>query len=211
VILRRDGVPVLSWLLLRGRCRDCGAAISPRYPLVEMGTAAVFAGLALLVRASWTLPGYWWTAGAAIALALTDLDHRRIPDRILVPGLVGSLTLLSLGSLLDGDPWAVLRMLAGGAAYFGLLLLMALVTRGGLGFGDVKLGFLLGSALAHHSWAALAVGVIAASVLQGSAAVILLAARRVHRKDAIPFAPAMVVGAGLALALGDALARWYLG
>ncbi|HUU61555.1 MAG TPA: prepilin peptidase [Acidimicrobiia bacterium] len=206
-----DNVPVLSWVRLRGRCRDCGAAISLRYPLVEAGTAAAFAGLALLIGASWVLPGYWWAAGAAIALTLTDLDCRRIPDRILVPGIVGSGALLALGSFLEGDFWAVLRALAGGAAYFGLLLLVALAARGGFGFGDVKLGFLLGLVLAHRSWGTLLVGAFAGFAVGGLAAVALLAARRVRRKDAIPFGPAMVVGAGLALVFGEAVARWYLG
>jgi leader peptidase (prepilin peptidase) / N-methyltransferase len=210
-IRARDNLPVVSWVLLRGRCRDCGGPISRRYPLVETGTAAAFAGLAALVGATWMLPGYWWAAGAAIALTLTDLDYRRIPDRILVPGIVGSGVLLALGSLLEGDPWAILRALAGGAAYFGLLLLVALAARGGFGFGDVKLGLLLGLVLAHHSWSALLVGAFAAFALGGLAAVALLAARRVRRKDAIPFGPAMVAGAGLALAVGDAVARWYLG
>ncbi len=206
-----DNVPVLSWLLLRGHCRDCGAAISLRYPLVEVGTAAGFVGLALLVGTSWALPGYWWAAGAAIALTLTDLDYRRIPDRILVPGIIGAAAFLTLGSLLDGDPWGLLRALAGGAAYFGVLLLVALGARGGFGFGDVKLGALLGLVLAHRSWSVLLVGGFAAFALGGLAGVALLAARRVSRKDAIPFGPAMVAGAGLALALGDSFARWYLG
>ena len=206
-----DNVPVLSWLLLRGHCRDCGAAISVRYPLVEVGTAAAFSGLALLVGASWALPGYWWAAGAAIALTLTDFDCRRIPNRILVPGVIGAAALLSLGSVLEGDPWAILRALAGGAGYFGVLLLVALAARGGFGLGDVKLGFLLGLVLAHRSWGALLVGAFAAFAVGGLAAVVLLAARRVSRKDAIPFGPAMVAGAAIALGLGDAVARWYLG
>jgi leader peptidase (prepilin peptidase)/N-methyltransferase len=205
-----DNLPVLSWLFLRGRCRDCGTAISVRYPLVEVGTAAAFAGLALLVGKSWALPGYWWAAAAAIALTLTDLDHRRIPDRILVPGILGSGLLLMLGSMVDGDPWAILRGLAGGAAYFGLLLLVAVAARGGFGFGDVKLGFLLGLVLAYRSWAALLVGAFAAFALGGLAAVGLLAARRVGRKDAIPFGPAMTIGAALALACAGLIAHWYL-
>lgn len=206
-----DGLPIVSWLRRRGRCDDCGAAVSLRYPLVEVATAATFAGLALLVGADWALPGYWWAAGAAIALTLTDLDHRRIPDRILVPGAVGAAALLTAGSLLEGDPGAVVRALAGGAAYFGLLLLVALAARGGFGFGDVKLGFLLGLVLAYRSWAVLLVGVFAAFAVGGLAAAVLLAARRVHRKDAIPFGPALVAGAALALAFGEAIGRWYVG
>lgn len=206
-----DNLPVVSWLLLRARCRDCGAAISLRYPLVEAGTGAAFAGLALLVGASWALPGYWWATGAAITLTLTDLDHRRLPDRILLPGIIGAAVLLVAGSLLESDPWAILRALAGGAGYFALLLLVALAARGGFGFGDVKLGFLLGMVLAHRSWAALVVGAFAGFAVGGLVSLGLLAARRVGRKDAIPFGPAMVAGAALALVFADPIARWYLG
>jgi len=206
-----DRVPVLSWLLRRGRCGDCGTVVSVRYPLVEVVTAAAFAGLVFLLGASWALPGYWWAAGTAIALTLTDLDHRRIPDRILVPGIIGAGGLLAAAAFLEGDPWAIARALAGGAAYFGLLLVVALAARGGFGFGDVKLGFLLGLVLAYRSWGTLAVGAFAAFALGGLAAVGLLVARRVGRKDAIPFGPAMVAGAALALACGELIVRWYLG
>jgi len=206
-----DSLPVLSWLRLRGRCRDCGTAISARHPVVEAATAAAFAGLALLVGTTWALPGYWWAAGAAIALTLTDLDHRRIPDRILVPGIIGATVLLTLGSFADGDPWAMARAVGGGASYFGLLLLVAVAARGGFGFGDVKFAFLLGMVLAYRSWALLLVGVFGAFAVGGLASVVLLAARRVGRKDSIPFGPAMVAGAVLALAFGEAVIRWYVG
>ena len=100
-IRSRDNVPVVSWLLLRGRCRDCGSAIAVRYPLVEAGTAAVLAALAWMIGPSWALPGFWWAAGVAIALTLTDLDVRRIPDRILLPGAAVTLVLLAAGALAD--------------------------------------------------------------------------------------------------------------
>jgi leader peptidase (prepilin peptidase)/N-methyltransferase len=210
-IRARDNLPVLSWLLLRGHCRDCNAGISLRYPLVEAGTAAVFAGLAGLIGASWALPGYWWAAATALALTLTDLDHKRIPDRILLPGAAGSLLLLGAASFLDGDPWALVRAVGGGAGYFALLAVIAVAARGGFGVGDVKLGLLLGMVLAYRSWGVLLVGAFAAFALGGGAAVVLLATRRVGRKDAIPFGPAMVAGAGLALAVGESIAHWYLG
>jgi leader peptidase (prepilin peptidase)/N-methyltransferase len=210
-IRSRDNVPVVSWLLLRGRCRDCGSAIAVRYPLVEAGTAAVLAALAWMIGPSWALPGFWWAAGVAIALTLTDLDVRRIPDRILLPGAAVALVLLAAGALADGNPMALARAAAGGAAYFTLLLGVALAARGGFGFGDVKLGLLLGLVLGYRSWGVLAVGVFAAFAVGGLAALVLLAARRAKRKDAIPFGPAMVAGAAVALAWGDAILRWYAG
>ena len=210
-IRSRDNVPVVSWLVLRGRCRDCGSSISIRYPLVEAGTAAVFAGLALLLGASWALPGYWWAAAVGIALTLTDLDVRRIPDRILLPGALVTLILLGAGAFAGGEPMALLRAAGGGAGYFALLLAVALAARGGFGFGDVKLGLLLGMVLAYRSWGVLAVGVFGAFAVGGLVAMALLAARRAKRKDAIPFGPSMVAGAALALVWGEAIARWYLG
>ena len=210
-IRARDNVPVLSWLLLRGRCRDCGTAISARYPLVEAGTAGAFLLTAAVVGASFTLPAFWWMAGIAISLALVDLDLKRIPNTILYPGTIVAVALLAAGSIADGSAGALWRGLAGGAAAFVLFFAIAVVARGGFGFGDVKLAFLLGLFLAHRSWESLAVGIFAAFLIGGLASLGLLLARRVSRRDALPFGPAMVAGMFLALAVGEPVAHWYLG
>jgi leader peptidase (prepilin peptidase)/N-methyltransferase len=191
----RDNVPVVGWLLLRG----------------EAGTGAIFALLGLLIGAAWVLPAYWWATGVAVTLTLTDLDLQRIPNRILVPGTMVGWVLLSGGAVLDGDASALLRALGGGAGYFGLLFLVALAARGGFGFGDVKLAFLLGSFLAYRSWEALLVGGFAAFAIGGLVALALLALRRAGRKDAIAFGPSMVAGAAVGLAWGERIAEWYLG
>ena len=206
-----DNVPVVSWLLLRGKCRDCSAPISIRYPLVEAGTAGAFAGVALVVGVSWALPAYWTATATALALALVDFDHKRIPNAILFPGLAATWVLLVPGSLLDGDAWALARAAGGAAGYFGLLLVVAVAARGGFGFGDVKLALLLGTFLAHRSWEALIVGVFAGFVVGGVLGGALLLARRAGRRDTMPFGPAMVIGAAVALAWGTAIADWYLG
>jgi leader peptidase (prepilin peptidase)/N-methyltransferase len=182
-----------------------------RYPLVEAGTGAAFALIGLVIGASWVLPAYWWFAGVAITLTLTDLDHQRIPNRILFPGTIVAAILLACGAVLDGEPEGLLRALGGGAAYFALLYLIALAARGGFGFGDVKLALLLGLFLAYRSWTVLVVGAFAAFLIGGVVAVILVVARRAGRKDAIAFGPAMVAGAALALAWGRPIADWYLG
>ncbi len=179
---------------------------------MEAGTAAAFAGLAFLLGASWALPGYWWAAGVALALTLTDLDVRRIPDRILLPGSGGhrwSCWGRGPSPMVSRWPWC--EPLAGGSAYFALLLAVALAARGGFGFGDVKLGFLLGMVLAYRSWGVLAVGAFGAFAVGGLVAMALLRRGRAKRKDAIPFGPSMVAGAGVALACGEAIVRWYLG
>jgi leader peptidase (prepilin peptidase)/N-methyltransferase len=210
-IRRRDNVPVVSWLLLRGRCRDCGSTISARYPIVEALTAALFAVTVVVVGESWVLPAYWWFAGVGLTLILTDLDHQRIPNRILFPGVVVGIVLLTAGGLADGDATSVVRGGAGALAYFGLLFVIAIAARGGFGFGDVKLAFLLGLFLGYRSGKVLVTGVFAAFFIGGVVALALLVARRAGRKDAIPFGPALVVGAFIALASGEAIADWYLG
>ncbi len=208
-----DNVPVVSWFVLRGRCRDCGAAISARYPMVEAATGIVFAAAALLLGAVWVLPAYWWFAGVGIALVLTDLDHKRLPDRIVFPGFAVGVVLLAAGTLLDGGgAGLMLRALAGAAAYSGFLFVIFLIApRGGFGFGDVKLALVLGLFLAYRSWAVLWAGIMLAFLIGGLTAVVLLATRRAGRKDAIPFGPALIAGAFVAAAWGHHLADWYLG
>ena len=210
-IRSRDNLPVIGWLMLRGRCRDCDAPISIRYPMVEAATAGTFAAAAGLLGPVWVLPAYLWFGGVTIALVLTDLDIKRIPNRILYPGTIVAAILLGGGAALDGDLAQFGRALIGGAGYFSLLLLVALVARGGFGFGDVKLAFLLGMFTAYRAWGSLFVAVLGSFVIGGLLSIGLLAARRVGRKDAIPFGPSMVLGSYVGIAFGESLARWYIG
>jgi leader peptidase (prepilin peptidase)/N-methyltransferase len=210
-IRARDNIPVASWIILRGRCRDCSSRISPRYPLVEAGTAMLFAGTAAVIGASWALPAYLWFAALTLVLSLVDLDHKRLPNRILYPGTVVAVVLLTAGAALDGAIDAIPRSIAGGAGYFGSLLLIALIARGGFGMGDVKLAFVLGVFAAHRSWEALGVAVFGAFVLGGVVSIVLLVMGRAGRKDAVPFGPSLVLGSWIGIAAGEAIAGWYLG
>lgn len=210
-IRNRDNIPILSWIVLRGRCRDCGSPISARYPIVEAVTAGLFVATPLVVGVSWTLPAYLWFVGVCVTLTITDLDHQRIPNRILGPGLAVALVLLAIGAGFEGEWDAYLRGIGGAAAYFGVMFILAVVARGGLGFGDVKLAALLGLFLGYESWRLVAVGGALAVLIGGLIAVALLIARRRGRKDAIAFGPSMVAGAFLALVVGDRIATWYLG
>lgn len=210
-IAARDNIPVFGWLLVRGRCRSCAAPVSIRYPLVEALTAGLFVAVPLVVGAVWVVPAYWWFAGVTLVLALTDLDHKRIPNRILYPGLAVGLVLLAAGTAIDGSLDALWRGLGGGAGYFGLLLIVALLARGGFGFGDVKLAALLGLFTAHRSWDALGVAIFGGFLVGGLVGVALLIARRVGRKETIPFGPAMIVGAYVGLVWGAEIVDWYLG
>lgn len=206
-----DNIPVVSWLVLRGRCRDCGARISARYPIVEAATGALFAATYLVIGPVWVLPAYLLFAGTTMVLVLTDLDHKRIPNRILYPATVAAVLLLTAGAAADGTLDDIPRAVAGGGIYFGLLLLIALAARGGFGMGDVKLSFLLGTFLAFQSWKTMWSGIFLAFLLGGLVSLLLLVTRRKGRKDAIAFGPPLIVGAWAAISWGHELVTWYLG
>lgn len=210
-IRHRDNIPILSWVLLRGRCRDCGTRISARYPVVEAVTAGLLGATVVVIGLEWVLPAYLWFAGVTLTLVLTDLDVKRIPNRILYPSTLVGAGLLIGGAALDGELPAVGRALFGAAAYFGLFLILALLARGGFGFGDVKLAFFLGLFLAYQSWGVLGSGIALGIAIGGVVAMGLLLAGKAGRKAKIPFGPAMVFGAYAALVFGQRLADWYIG
>ena len=203
-IRARDNIPVLSWLLLRGRCRDCSAPISVRYPLVELGTAAAFVLVALKFELTWPLPAYLYLAAVGIALALIDLDHQRLPDALVLPSYPVVALLLILASLNPGGDadWGALgRGAIGGAALF--VFYFALWFFGGMGFGDVKLAGVLGLATAWLGWGAFAIGAFAAFLVGGLVSLALVVARRAGRKTKVPFGPSMIVGAAIGVAWGE--------
>lgn len=207
----RDNIPVLSWFLLRGRCRDCGTRISMRYPIVEVATAVLFVASVLVIGVEPVLPAYLWFAGVTLVLVLTDLDVKRIPNRILYPSTVVGAILLFGGAALDGSISSFWRAALGAAIYFLLFLILALIARGGFGFGDVKLAFFLGLFLTYQSWEVLGSGIALGIGIGGVVAILLLLGGKATRKAKIPFGPAMVFGAYAALVVGQELADWYLG
>lgn len=220
-----DNIPVVSWLLLRGRCRVCKAAISPRYPLVELGTAVAFAAVTIWALVRWGMPvavdrqaagaaavllAFLYLASISIALAMIDLDTHRLPDRIVLPAYVVGAVLLTAGGVLGGDGAALVR--AGiGLLTLGLLYLaLALAYPGGMGFGDVKLAGVLGLFLGFVGWPELAVGAFSAFILGGLFSIVLLATRRAARKSGIPFGPWMLIGAWCGIFFGAPIGAAYL-
>ena len=220
-----DNIPVVSWLVLRARCRNCGAPISARYPLVELGTALAFAAVAWKfsggIDAATTLPSllapltaliaFLYLAAISIALALIDLDTHRLPNVIVLPAYAVGAILLLASSLLAGDPETLLRAAIGAVGLFGLYFIMAIAYPGGMGFGDVKLAGVIGLFLAWLGWGAFAVGAFAAFILGGVFGVALLLARRAGRKSRIPFGPWMIAGAWVGVFAGNSIWGWYLG
>lgn len=194
--------PVVSYLWLRGRCRYCGVRLSPRLPVVEALTAALFG----FVAAS-----YGWSAATLFALVFgclfilfffIDLERSIVPNRLVFPGMALALLLSPLWPGLGP-----LSAVGGGLLAFAVLFVVYVAARGGMGLGDVKLAALVGLVNGPMgSVVALAVAVVSGGVVAG----LLLASGRKGRKDAIPFGPFLSVGAVVALFWGEPLRDWYL-
>lgn len=206
-----DNIPVLSWLVLHGRCRDCGEPISMRYPLVELGTACLFAVAALVIGLDWALPAYLYFAAIAVALSLIDLDTKKLPNAIVLPSYPVALALLLLPAALDPAWDSYVRALLGAVALFAFYFLLAFVYPAGMGFGDVKLAGVIGLYLGWLGWGPLIVGAFLGFLLGAVVGGGLMVARRAKMKTAIPFGPFMLLGAWLAVVWGQPLADLYTG
>ena len=206
----RDNVPVAGWLLLKGRCRDCAAPISPRYPLVELGTAALFAVLAVRLGLDPVLPAYLYLAAVGLALALIDLDHHRLPDVLTLPSYPVAVLLLGLAVLAGSQSGSLTRALLGGAAMYAVYFALCLAHPAGMGFGDVKLAGVLGLYTGWLGWGSWAVGLFLGFLLGGVFGIALIAAGRGGRKTRVPFGPFMLLGVLLAVLVGERLAAGYL-
>ena len=206
----RDNVPVASWLLLKGRCRDCSAPISKRYPLVEAGCAALFVVMALRFGLDPALPAYLYLAAVGLALALIDLDVRRLPDALTLPSYPVAFVLLGGAALFGSDSGSLLRAVLGALVVGGLYFALWFAYPKGMGFGDVKLAGVLGLYLGWLGWPELLVGVFAAHLLGGTVAVGMLARGRAGRRTAVPFGPFLVAGAFVAVLVGTPVAHAWL-
>ena len=223
-IRRRDNVPVLSWLILRGKCRDCGAPISPRYPLVEGFTALAFVAVAALlapaidsatdvqqlVAALLVLVAYLYLAAVSIALALIDIDVHRLPNTIVLPSYVVGGVLLAGAAILSGEFTHLIGAAIAAAALFVAYFLLRFAYPRGMGFGDVKLAGVLGLYLGWIGLGAVVVGAFAPFVIGGLFAIALLIARRANRKSRIPFGPWMLLGAWVGIVAGETIFAGYL-
>jgi leader peptidase (prepilin peptidase) / N-methyltransferase len=206
----RDNIPVVSWVLLRARCRACRAPISARYPLVETLVAVAFALTAWRVGLAWSLPAYLLYAWLLVVVAVIDLETLRIPNRLTYPLTPVLAALLAAAALLEGVPGAALRAVAAGATGFAFLLLLALASPRGMGMGDVKLAAFIGLGLGYLGWAHLALGLFLAFASGGAIGMVLIALRIRGRKDQIPFGPYLALGALVAVFVGTPLIDRYL-
>ncbi len=220
-VRERDNIPVLSWLVLRGRCRDCTAPISVRYPAVESGTALLFVLVALRLPVEPILLVFLIVSGAGLALALIDLEHQRLPFSVTtVTGVLALLVLgaqwLRLGIVTDVDPVATVwstawPALAGAGLWLAVYGAIWLATTGrGMGLGDVALAPVLGLTLGAIGLGSALVGLMAGFVIGAAVGLTLMASGRAQRRSRIPHGPFMLVGAAVGLFAGAPLASAYL-
>lgn len=213
-IAPRDNIPILSWLLLRGRCRHCKEPISARYPLVEASMGLVFVAVGYRVGADWALPGYLLFAWVLVVVAVIDVRTRKIPNRLTYPLTPALLVLLVGAALLSGQPNRALTAVIGGVAAFVVLLILALVQPRGMGMGDVKLAGFIGIGLGYISLGYVAIGIFGGFLLGAIGGVVVIVGKAVQkgplRGQMIPFGPYLAAGALLALLVGGPIIEAYL-
>jgi leader peptidase (prepilin peptidase)/N-methyltransferase len=197
-----DNVPVLSWFILRGRCRDCATTISPRYPAVEVLTAALVIGVILVKGADPdALLGLTFVL-LLVPVAFIDLDHRIIPNRLMLAG-----ALLAPVLVLITEPADMVEHLIAAVAAGGFLLAAAVARPGGMGMGDVKLAGVMGLFLGHDVGPAMLVALVAGSLVGG---VIIARHGTAGRKTAVPFGPFLALGGVIGLLAGEPMIDFYL-
>ena len=197
----RDNVPLLSYVVLRGRCRSCKARISARYPLVEALTGVLFAGAAYEFGLGLDLLSALALILALIVLAGTDLEHRLLPNAIVGPAALVGFTL----SVLDSpERWWV--YLVSALAVAGGLFALAFAYPGGMGMGDVKMGGMLGAFLGPYAALAVFLGALCGAITGG----LLMAAGKMQRRHALPFGVFMALGGLVTLFVGPELWGLYL-
>ena len=198
-----DNLPVIGWLLLRGHCRGCRTAISPRYPLVEATTAALAVAVVLTRHSAAEIALGLVLVGVLVPIALIDLDHRIIPNKITLPAAVAAVV-IGAALNLNGVP----EQLIAGAGAGGFLLFFVLAYPRGMGMGDVKLAAVLGLFLGRSVAVGMLAGVLLGTVV--GAAVMARVGIEKGRKTAVPFGPFLAIGGLVALFAGPAIIHWYL-
>ncbi len=210
-ILERDNIPVLSWLLLKGKCRSCRAPISVRYPLVELSCAALFAGAAARYGFNWYLPVALVLLASLLALSWIDLEHLLLPKSIIYLSLVIMLGLLVVDASVT-DSWH--RLLIAGAcsaAWFVLFFAINAASPRALGFGDVRLALILGIGLGWLGIRYAILGFFASNFLGAIIGIYLIATSRRTRDQPLPYGVYLALGTALTLYAGPELLAPFQG
>lgn len=195
-------VPILSWVWLRGRCRQCKEHISPMYPLGELVTALLFLWSFNHFGLQWETLLAWFLSSIIVIATLTDIKYRIIPNWLVGLALAGGI----MGRLLLPLPGGLLGALSGILPGGLFLLIVNLISRGGLGEGDVKFAAVLGLFM---GWQSALVGLYLSICLGGLFVAILLILRKAQRKSTIPFGPFLAMGFWIAYLYGMPITSWY--
>ena len=198
-----DLVPVFSWLVLRGRCRKCHTNIGIEPLVLELSTSLLFGLTAWHFGLSWRTPAFCALMAGLVALSSIDLHTRRLPREIIYATAAVGVPLLVVAALVERAPQRLWMMLLGAAIAFGVMALIYLGSRGGMGDGDVRLSPLLGAYLGWLNPGLAAVGLFFGFVTGALIGVGLLVAKRGDRKTAVPFGPFLALGTVLAIFFGQ--------
>jgi leader peptidase (prepilin peptidase)/N-methyltransferase len=206
-----DNLPVLSWLLLRGRCRSCHAAFSARYPLVELLTGLLLLALVVRFGVGLELLFSFYFACSLLVVTYIDLDHRLIPDRITLPGIAAGLVLALLAPgearWMAVQSWAIGTLVGGGILWLVAWGYHVATGREGMGGGDVKLLAMIGAFL---GWQGVLLTLLLSSFIGSAIGVLVMIRQGADSKLAIPFGPFLALGAIIALFWGDRIVSWYI-
>ncbi len=205
-----DNIPVVSYLILAGKCRNCGQKISLRYPTVELLNGLLYMAVILQFGIGWHLPLLFALVSAMVVITFIDLDFQIIPDAITIPGMIIG---LAASHFLLPDPFAkysllgftssLIGLLAGGASFY----LIAVLSKGGMGGGDVKMMAMVGSFM---GWKGVLLTTLIGSLTGSLVGIGLMIFKGKGRKAKIPFGPFLALGALITLFLGRVILDWYL-
>ena len=213
-----DLVPVFSYIFLKGRCRHCGATVSRRYPLVELLTALIFVALFIKYGISVPFIAFAFLMTILIAVFFIDMDHRIIPDELVITGIIGGTVLIIYNCISpmteiygDSNWWTPVIGFFSGSLFLLLVAILGIIiykSDDAMGMGDVKLMAPIGLFL---GWRLCLTGLLLAVTIAGVVSLFLIITRIKKRKDAIPFGPFIVTGAFIAIMWGWDLINWYIG
>lgn len=201
-ILERDNIPVVSWIILRGKCRNCREPISIRYPLIELVCAALFAGAAARLGYNWDLPAFLIFIASLLALSAIDVELLVLPKAIIYPSLIAMGALLIVAAGVSGDWHRLLIAAICAVSWFVVFFVINFASPRALGFGDVRLAPMLGLGLGWLGIRYVVLGFFAANLVGAVIGLALIAAKKMSREQPIPYGVFLALGAGIALYAG---------